>query len=106
MSACLAQSRVHSQALHVVLNPGLYATCPGLRLLAWAALMSARGCRVNQARLGRITPRLPLEPDDAAYLAPRLAAIRAAEALVGRPDDGCPGWLDALIDAAPDEAAP
>lgn len=54
MSACLAQSRVHSQARHVVLHPDLYATCPGLRLLAWAALMSARGCRVNQARLGRI----------------------------------------------------
>ncbi len=55
---------------------------------------------------GEITPRLPLERDDAAYLAPRLAAIRAAEALVGRPEDGCPAWLDTLIDAAPGEAAP
>ncbi len=54
MPACLAQSRVHSQALHVVRHPEAYAACPGLRLLAWAALMAARGCRVDQARLGRI----------------------------------------------------
>lgn len=53
MAASLAQATVHAQALHVVLHPDRYAACPGLRLLAWATLMAARGGRVRQSRIGR-----------------------------------------------------
>jgi len=40
-----------------------------------------------------------IDTEDRAWLAPMLTAIRQAERLVGRPDDGAPAWLDRLIDS-------
>lgn len=40
-----------SDALHVATHPEEYFDRPSLRLTAWAHLMAARGCRVNQLRL-------------------------------------------------------
>lgn len=40
-----------ADAVAVALNPERFADRPSLRRLAWAALMSARGQTVHQARL-------------------------------------------------------
>ena len=47
--------------------------------------------------------------DGAAWIWPLVHAIREAERLVGRPDDGQPAWLDVIIDGTdtgrPEETA-
>ncbi len=41
-------------ARHIVTHPELYAHRPILRRLAWAALMQARGQRINHRRLSHM----------------------------------------------------
>lgn len=43
-----------------------------------------------------------LDRDQLAIVLPILACIRRAEALIGRPEDFAPAWLDALIDGDDD----
>lgn len=42
-----------------------------------------------------------VEPEDMARLKGLAEVIRAAEAIVGRPLDDCPAWLNALLDGGP-----
>lgn len=46
-------------ALEVVNHPNRFADRTGLRILAWATLMTQRGCRVNQFRLDQLQRSLP-----------------------------------------------
>lgn len=44
-------SQIVANAKKVVSDPAYFANQPGLRMLAWAALMSSRGQRVDQVRI-------------------------------------------------------
>jgi hypothetical protein len=46
-------------ALEVVNDPNRFADRTGLRILAWAMLMTQRGKRVNQFRLDRMQRSMP-----------------------------------------------
>lgn len=45
-----------------------------------------------------------LDARDAALVSDLLGAIREAERLVGRPQDGAPAWLDGIIDGEVSDA--
>lgn len=46
--------RCHADALALVLDPQAAAARPGARLLAWAALKTARGQTLSQTSLNRL----------------------------------------------------
>lgn len=50
---------MNAEALAIVTNPGLSAAQTGLRLTAWAVLMSQRGLRVNQFRVNQMQRSMP-----------------------------------------------
>lgn len=50
---------MNPDALQVVTDPNRFAANTGLRLTAWAALMTQRGLRVNQLRLGHLQRHMP-----------------------------------------------
>jgi hypothetical protein len=50
---------MNPDALNIINQPNRFAGAPTLRLVAWATLMTERGHRINQVRLGAMQRSLP-----------------------------------------------
>lgn len=59
MTTAPFQPDLHPDAITVVNDPARYAGATGLRIIAWATLMTQRGNRVNQLRLGQLQRAMP-----------------------------------------------